>query len=141
MFKENLMEQFQWPQGAEKDLEVYPIDHPQRQPTEEYFANSVRRDNPDVRNGNQVNLWLLIDSLKNLKDPKVEAGFHTWLWAITAVLGADTCREIGKRVCEEEHFTIKEGKRLRGDQSKFTKFVNFLLEAFRHIIRNEKVTK
>lgn len=110
------MQTFQWPKGTQAELKVYPKNHPQRKPTEEYFAEDcVRHDIRDVRSGEYVNLWLLIDSLKNLEDPTVSAGFHTWLWAIEGVLGGDSCREIGKRVCAEEKFTIEEGNRLMED--------------------------
>lgn len=107
------LEPFRWPQGTAVELKVYPPNHPQRKPTERYFAQSVRRDINDVREHRDfVNLWLLIDSLKNLSDPSVKSGFHTWLWAIEGVLGNDSCKEIGKRVCEEEKFTVEEGERL-----------------------------
>lgn len=104
---------FRWPSGTQAQLKVYPKSHPQRKPTEAYFANQVRKDIQDVRHGNAVNLWLLIESLKNLTDRRNTSGFHTWLWAIEGVLGADTCRAIGKAVCEQEHFTIEEGERLQ----------------------------
>src|SRR5260370_40234744 len=102
------METFRWPQGARADLSVYPKDHPQRQPAEEYFANNVRGVIYDVRNGGTVNLWVLVCSLKNLRDSNDSPRFDTWLWAIDAVLGGDTCREIGERVCKEEGFTLEE---------------------------------
>lgn len=108
------MQKFQWPKGTQAELQVYPADHPQRKPTEEYFADEVRRNINDVRSGRDyINLWLLIDSLKNLSDNQVSAGFHTWLWAIEGVLGTDGCQAVGKRVCEEMSFTIEEGERLR----------------------------
>lgn len=106
------MEKFQWPRGTQAELSVYPNGHPQRIPTEEYFANQVRKDIRGVRSGDGnhlPNLWLLIDSLKELNDRSLNSGFNSWLWAIESVLGADTCREIGERVCREEGFTIEEG--------------------------------
>lgn len=107
-------ERFKWPKGTQAELKVYPQDHPQRRPTEEYFANQVRRDITDVRSGREyANLWLLIESLQDLSDPKPQnSGFHSWLWAIEGVLGADACRQIGERVCSEEGFTVEEGEHL-----------------------------
>lgn len=125
------MGKFQWPKGTQAELRLYPADHPQRKLTEEYFVEEVRRNIRDVRSGNYVNLWLLVDSLKNLNDPEVRAGFDTWLWAIKGVLGVDTCREIGKRVCEEEGFTIEEGMRLM-NPTIFTRFVKALRKMFGH---------
>lgn len=110
------MEAFQWPSGTGAELKVYPADHPQRKLTEEYFANEVRQTIKDVRSGREyINLWLLTDSLKNLKDPSVRAGFDTWLWAIAGVLGEETCKAIGERVCREESFTLEETERLWED--------------------------
>lgn len=108
---------FRWPSGTKAQLKVYPEFHPQRKPAEAYFANQVRKDIQDVRRGNTVNLWLLIESLKNLTDRRHTSGFHTWLWAIEGVLGADTCRAIGKAVCEQEHFTVEEGERIQQERS------------------------
>jgi hypothetical protein len=104
------MQQFHWPKGTQAELKIYTDDDPQRAPTEEYFENQVRRDINDVRNGVYYNLLLLITSLQNLKGESGKAGFDTWLWAITGVLGAETCKRIGKQVCEEEQFTIEEGE-------------------------------
>ena len=103
------METFQWPKGTQAELKVYPKDHTQRKPTEKYFEDEVRKNIYQVRNNEYTNLWLLIDSLKNLEDQNVRSGFHTWLWAIVCVLGDETCCDLGKRVCQEESFTIEEG--------------------------------
>jgi hypothetical protein len=107
------LKKFVWPKGTQAELSVYPENHPQRRPTEAYFAEDVRRNIHDVRAGNDVNLWLLIESLRNLEDQRYTHGFHAWLWAIEAVLGAEACRGIGKVVCEQEGFTIEEGERLQ----------------------------
>lgn len=109
---------FEWPRGTQAELKVYPVNHPQRKPAEAYFANEVRKNIQDVRLGDHVNLWLLIDSLKNLRDRRYTSGFHTWLWAIEGILGADLCRAIGKAVCEQENFTIEEGERLQQERNK-----------------------
>lgn len=110
------MEKFQWPLGTQAQLKVYPKNHPQRIPTELYFANQVREDIRGVRSADPnhlPNLWLLIDSLKEINNPTIRAGFNTWLWAIESVLGGESCREIGLRVCREEGFTIDEGLHLQ----------------------------
>lgn len=91
-------EKFLWPHGERKYLRVYSANDPKRKPTEAWFANDVRRNIADVRSGEYVNLWLLIESLEGLTDRRFDAGFETWLWAIEAVLGEDTCRSIGKTV-------------------------------------------
>lgn len=104
---------FQWPQGARPELKVYPADHPQRKPTEAYFAGVVRNDIRDIRNGAYINLWLMIEALKDLKDPQPQHfGFHTFLWAIQGVLGDDSCRAIGEQVCISENFTLEEAEEL-----------------------------
>jgi len=110
------MEKFQWPKGTYAELEVYTEDNPQLAPTMQYFAEEVRRNIRFVREGKlegPTNLWLLIDSLRNLTDPNTRAGFHTWLWAMERVLGVERCRAIGKQVCADESFTIAEGLHLQ----------------------------
>lgn len=104
--------QFQWPQGLEAQLTVYPMNHPQRKPTEEYFAGVVREDIGHSRGGNYSNTMLMIESLRDLSNPQPQNhGFHTFYGKIRRVLGDDSCREIGKRVCEEEGFTLEEAER------------------------------
>ena len=104
--------EFQWPKGTQAQLQVYPANHPQRKPTEEYFAGVVRDNIRQSRNGEYVNTWLMIESLKDLSDPQPQhSGFHSFFWAIQGVLGDDSCREIGKRVCEQEGFTLEEAER------------------------------
>ena len=104
------MKKFLWPQGTEDSLVVYSDDHPQRKPTEEYFANIVRRVISDIRFGTLDSLNLLIDSLRNLTDSEINSGFDTWLWAFKGVLGSETCKKIGEAVCSEMNFTIEEGE-------------------------------
>src|SRR5260370_42509832 len=101
------MVKFQWPLGELSELKIYPTDHPERKPTEEYFACVIRRDIRDVRRyGNFTNLPVLIMILTGRK-----AEFHSWLKCVETVLGNETCRAIGKRVCREEDFTLEEGKK------------------------------
>ena len=108
---ENQVE-FQWPSGTQAQLRVYPQDHPQRKPTEEYFEGVVRNNIEQARGGDYTNLWLMIESLKDLSDPQPHHhGFHSFFWAIEGVLGADSCREIGKKACKAERFTLKEAER------------------------------
>jgi len=83
-----------------------------KDPEEERFANRVRQNIANIRRGEYHNLGLFIDSLKNLIDLQVTSGFHTWHYATGTLLGADTCREIGQRVCEEEEFTLEEASQL-----------------------------
>jgi hypothetical protein len=104
--------EFQWPKGTQAQLQVYPANHPQRKPTEEYFAGVVRDNIRQSRNGKYDETWLMIESLKDLSDPQPQRfGFHSFFWAIQGVLGDDSCREIGKRVCEQEGFTLEEAER------------------------------
>jgi hypothetical protein len=104
--------QFQWPQGTQAQLKVYPANHPQRKPTEEYFAGVVRDNIRQARSGDYVNLWLMIESLKDLSDPHPQhSGFHSFFWAIQSVLGDDSCRKIGEQVCKDENFTLEEAER------------------------------
>jgi hypothetical protein len=103
--------EFVWPKGTAIELRVYPTEHPQRKPTEQYFEEEVRRSINEVRNGEYANVWLLVASLKGLNEDG-RYGFETWYWAIGGVLGKETCREIGRKVCDEEKFTIKEGEKI-----------------------------
>ncbi len=111
-------EKFLWPRSERKYLRVYSAKDPKRKPTEAWFANDIRRNIADVRAGEYVNLWLLIESLEGLTDRRFDAGFETWLWAIEAVLGEDTCRSIGKTVCKMEGFTLEEAKSIQNSRSK-----------------------
>jgi hypothetical protein len=115
MSKKDEQVRFIWPSGTQAELKANPYseDHPQRIPTEEYFAGEIRKNITDVREGEEYsNLWLLITSLKNLENPKLSHGFDSWLWAIEAVLGMDTCKRIGSEVCKEMNFTLNEAEEI-----------------------------
>lgn len=112
------METFQWPQGKCADLKVYAADDPQRKPTEDWFADNILQSINDVRRGVYRNAWLLAESLKEPNSQNNKFGFQTWLWAIEAVLGAETCCQIGKKVCEEQNYTLEEAKQHYEDQRK-----------------------
>jgi hypothetical protein len=104
------MQTFKWPKGKRANLKVYAANHPQRKPTEEWFATEILRNINNERLGVYYNTWLMVESLIDPNNPNTKFGFHTWVWAIEAVLGAETCCKIGKRVCEEQNFTLGEAK-------------------------------
>ena len=72
------------------------------------LIDNIRKAIHKIRNRNYDNLRLLIESLENADDFEKKS-FETWDGKLGIILGKGTCREIGKQVCKQEHFTIKEG--------------------------------
>lgn len=99
-------------EGKESDLRELPANHPDRPAFEEEFAGHVRRTIDEVRNGQYINLWLIIESLKN---PTGSHGFQTWFGRLGVVVGKKTVARIGKDICKEMSFDLKEAGKLKED--------------------------